>query len=372
MVAWLKVAPVQRAVVWHCRQSVENPRRHVAGVGGAVEVRLVTGHARPREPGEHVVQVAIGTRQPHVGAVDGESGDGVVEVAAAPAACAVAVFARGGQARAGVLGIGGAVVVALVTGYARGRQPREHAPHMTVLTGGAGVHAGQRERRLVVIEAGPVPRLLVVAAGAILTVAGGRMVGTGGLVVVRHVTGGTVRGGIDVAQRTGRGQAVTHLAIERLVRTRQREARQTVHADLVVAVDETARAVTACAVAPQLRVVDVGVAVHAGGGRHFEVEAGVAPRAGHRSVGALQRDPVFFVVELLADFGRLPAVRAVAERAVLLVVPVRVLHVGLCTRLSHHRQRAVRAPCEQRKHGHESDSHQQKKLVIATVHCDHL
>ena len=59
---WLNVAPFQFVVVWHRLQSCGKPAAGVVRIGRAVEIRQVAGDARSREPGKHVVFVALGTR----------------------------------------------------------------------------------------------------------------------------------------------------------------------------------------------------------------------------------------------------------------------------------------------------------------------
>jgi len=70
------------------------------------------------------------------------------------------------ESRSHVIGICGSGEVPLMAGVTVRRRTREDVVHVTRGTRNAYVRAGQRKRRLIVIELGAVPRDCVVTGGA--------------------------------------------------------------------------------------------------------------------------------------------------------------------------------------------------------------
>ena len=144
---------------------------------GALEDGIIgrVGVARGADP----VRVAMVHREERV--IAGRQGCGH------PRGGGVAGGAGGGPARCRVIGIRGPGEVRLVAGVAIGRRSREDVIDVAKIAGHRGVRAGQRERRVVVIEGCARP-----VRGGVAGVAGGgearrRVIGIGGAVPIRLV-----------------------------------------------------------------------------------------------------------------------------------------------------------------------------------------
>jgi len=183
----------------------------------AVEVLLVTRHAGCNRNVVVVVDMARGAGRRQVRSGQRKAGRGVIKLGVGPEHGIVALFARGRETGVGDRG-GGAVKVLLVAG-----DTGDHRNVVVVVdvAGGAGrgdVRAGQRERRLGVIEDCRLPGGRVVANLTGLRKTQAHVIGILGAVEIRQVAGDATRNRnlvvvVDVAGGAGC----------RRVRARQRE-----------------------------------------------------------------------------------------------------------------------------------------------------
>lgn len=157
------------------------------------------------------IRMASGTNSTGITVISWEPG--VVERRSGPRCGGVTGLARGREAGRSVIRIGGGLVVGFMTREAVGRNRCVIVVHVTTGAGHGGVLAGQRERRVVVIERRRNPGRGVVAHVALLREPGLDVIRVGGSVEVLQVTGGA------------RGIVQAVVSVEMALRTLQRDVR---------------------------------------------------------------------------------------------------------------------------------------------------
>ena len=182
---------------------------HVVWIGGSNECLAMAAVAAGRRACESATCVTLTARESDVGSRELKLRHRIViKGALEPGSRVMALFARLGHAAGDVIWIGGFLEVGNV---ARGAL-RWGA---CISSGGVALHAlhtqvsaGERERRLVVIEAGAAPGSCIVATHASLRNAGSDVVRAGGLLKVGEVTtyalsrgGSVVRRGVALRAR---------------------------------------------------------------------------------------------------------------------------------------------------------------------------
>ncbi len=130
-----------------------------------------------------------------------EAGPVVIERGSLPlrrrVACGAVLREAGGR----VIGIGRLLIIGQVAGNTGGGKAPVEARRMTLSACSLRVRAGQREAGPVVIERGPFPLRRGVARGAVLRKAGGRVIGTGRLLIIGQVAGRALSGSGGVCAR---------------------------------------------------------------------------------------------------------------------------------------------------------------------------
>ena len=195
----------------------------VIGIRGAGVVGLVAGIAVGRRARKLVVDVARCAGHRDVRAGQRESRLVVVEYRAGPRRGVVAGNACGGESCRNVIWIRGAAVIGFVARVAVSRRAGKLVVDVARRAGDGGVGAGERERRLVVIEHRAGPRRGVVAGGTSGWESAGDVVGIGcageiGFVARVAIGRGALEDVVDVAGRAryggmGAGEREGRLAV---------------------------------------------------------------------------------------------------------------------------------------------------------------
>jgi hypothetical protein len=131
---------------------------HMVGIGGPREVSRVTGVAIGWRPREDIIDVAAGAGHRGMGASQREWCAVVVEDRTSPRCRRVAGRTGCRETCRNVIGIGGSCEISLVTGVAVGGHSRIVIRNVAKCAGDCRVRARERERCVVVIERGRIPR----------------------------------------------------------------------------------------------------------------------------------------------------------------------------------------------------------------------
>ena len=141
---------------------LREPRGHVVGIRGSLEIGKVAGGAIPRRAGVPAVHVALGTRHGSVSPRQGESREGrVIECRPRPTGRVVADGAILREPPGHVVGIRGPLEIGKVAGGAIPRRAGEATVHVALGTRHGHVSPGQgesREGRVVELRSRPARR----------------------------------------------------------------------------------------------------------------------------------------------------------------------------------------------------------------------
>src|SRR6266850_4717266 len=197
---------------------------------------------------------------------------GVVERRARPPCRGVTVLTGGLERRRRVIGAGRGVIVLLVTRHARRALAGVHAVTVALQAADGAVLPSQGEASGIVIEAGVGPDGRRMARTAILREPPRDVVGVLGRLELRQVTLDALRRQIHERQPALWHRRVALLAIDREMRSAERETRQLVGPHHDRAVEKVPRGVAAGAVDAELAVVQVFVTRDAVTWRSVEIE----------------------------------------------------------------------------------------------------
>ena len=187
-----------RAIEWESGQ-------HVVGIGSSVVIRNVARIAIGRCGGKAGVVVTLVALQSGVRASQRERSFRVIEYRTRPIGCRVASGAIGAKAGGYVIWIVGAVVIGDVARIAGSWCTVEDIVDVTQVARHRSMRAGERERRIGVIEGGTGPVRGAVTDRTIHREPRGRVIGIRGAVVERNVAG------IAIGRRAGKD--VIHMAL---------------------------------------------------------------------------------------------------------------------------------------------------------------
>ena len=150
---------------------------YVIGIRGAGEISLVAGVAVRGRASEDIVDVALIAGDRNMRASEREGRVVVIEGSASPGSGGMAGIAGGGESCSSVIWIGCSVPICLVAAVTGGRQCCVVVVCVACGAGNRGVEAGERKRRVVVIERGGAPGRGGVADGAVGGETGSDVVG---------------------------------------------------------------------------------------------------------------------------------------------------------------------------------------------------
>jgi len=281
-------------------------RRHVAGIGGALEIALMTSDTRRVRQLEVVIDVAGSAGHAHVRPGQRKPGEVVVKGGVGPGCGRMARLAIRGKATEHVIGIRSALEIRHVTGGASGTCGRqiEVVIHMAGSAGHAHVRAGQRKSRGAMVKVGHQPGIDPVAGLAIGGKAGRHVIRRQRVLEIPHVAG------IALRRKPGELSAGPVLmapdAIHRGMGADEREAifvsayrlQRHIPADHAVAL---------LATGAKLPAMNIGVTVRAPRAYVAEYQLGMALGAIHLGVHAAQGIAGLVMVELRNRADRFPA-----------------------------------------------------------------
>lgn len=323
---------------------------HVIGIGCALVVLKVTGHARSAGDPVIVVRVALVALQAGVHAGQRKPQRRVIHRGRLPCAGVVTVLAGHRKSGGHVIRIACPPIVVHVAARAGGLRAFELSPYVTIGALQAGMHARKgKSGELQVIELGPEPGRDRMTLLTSRRESGSDMARRISALIIPGVAGIALeRESLELSRSRA---FVAGIALQSCVRPDQREA-------VLVVLHRTNRDIpsfhrmAALAACSHLAAVDVGVAVGASRARVSEHRLGMASRAGDVFMSADQRIARAIVVELRHGAYRFPTDRGMAvlagdiQIAVWAARDTGVLTLCACTAHNGQQNRAGQQPVQ--------------------------
>jgi hypothetical protein len=155
---------------------VRKIQRHVIGIRGSLEIRLMAGEAIHRRTGKAIVHVTLRASRCRMRAEQRKARFVMIESCGLPGTRRVAARAGLRKIRRDMIRIRRALKIALMAGEAVFRRSGKTVVHVTLIAGDSKMCAGERKLRAVVIEVRRQPGINRVAGQAIVREVAGDMV----------------------------------------------------------------------------------------------------------------------------------------------------------------------------------------------------